>query len=154
MVVNIIKTEDDKELYLINIHLSAYDTNGDIRKQQIEFLMGYLQDTYDELNNYIIVGGDWNHLLPKELYYKDMPDWVSLLPNELYQGKFKLVYDKSINTVRSEDTPYIKGLNFETVVDGFLVSPNIETINVKTLDYGFEFTDHNPVKATFRLKIK
>lgn len=152
MIVNILKTEDDKELYMINIHLSAYDTNGDIRKQQVEFLINYLNLTYNEKKNYIIVGGDWNHLLPKKKYTKDMPLWVSLLPEELYQNKFRLVYDDTVNTVRSEETPYVKGENFETVIDGFLVSPNIETINVKSIDCGFEYTDHNPVKATFRLK--
>jgi hypothetical protein len=91
-------------------------------------------------------------LLPKELYKEDMPVWVSLLPEELYEGKFRLVYDKTVNTVRSEDTPYKKGQNFETVIDGFLVSPNIETVSVKTVDNEFKHTDHNPVKATFRLK--
>ena len=152
MVVNKLKTKDNKDLYMINIHLSAYDKNGDIRKQQVEFLIEYLNELYDETKNYIIVGGDWNHLLPKELYKEDMPEWVNTLPEELYQDKFRLVYDKSVNTVRSEDTPYIKGQNFETVIDGFLVSPNVETVDVKSLDYGFKFTDHNPVKATFRLK--
>lgn len=152
MVVNIYKTNNNKDLYMINLHLSAYDTNGDIRKQQVEFLINYINEIYDESKNYIIIGGDWNHLLPKEIYEEDMPIWVSLLPNELYEGTFRLVYDKSVNTVRSEDTPYTKGKNFETVIDGFLVSPNVETIDIKTLDYGFEYTDHNPVKARFRLK--
>ena len=152
MVVNTYKTKNNKDLYMINLHLSAYDTNGDIRKQQVKFLIDYINDLYDEQKNYIIVGGDWNHLLPKELYKEDMPLWVSLLPDEFYEDNFRLVYDKSVNTVRSEDTPYKKGLNFETVIDGFLVSPNVETVSVKTVDYEFEYTDHNPVKATFRLK--
>ncbi len=152
MVVSTLKTEDNKDLYMINLHLSAYDTNGDIRKQQVKFLIDYLNELYDEEKNYIIVGGDWNHLLPKEIYKDDMPIWVNLLPEELYQDKFRLVYDKTVNTVRSEEKPYIKGENFETVIDGFLVSPNIETVDVKTVDYEFEYTDHNPVKATFRLK--
>ncbi|KFZ26228.1 MAG: Endonuclease/Exonuclease/phosphatase family protein [Candidatus Izimaplasma bacterium HR2] len=152
MVVNTLKTEDNKDLYMINIHLSAYDKNGEIRKQQVKFLIEYLNELYDEDKNYIIIGGDWNHLLPKEIYKDVMPEWVNLLPEELYQDKFRLVYDKTVNTVRSEDTPYIKGKNFETVIDGFLVSPNVETVDVKTVDYEFEYTDHNPVKATFRLK--
>lgn len=152
MVVNIYKTKDNKDLYMINLHLSAYDANGNIRKQQVKFLIDFINDLYDEKKNYIIVGGDWNHLLPRELYKEDMPMWVSLLPDELYLDKFRLVFDKTVNTVRSEDTPYKKGLNFETVIDGFLVSPNVETVSVKTVDYEFEHTDHNPVKATFRLK--
>jgi len=152
MVVDTIKAKNNKLLYMINIHLSAYDTNGDIRKEQVKYLIEFINDLYDEELNYIVIGGDWNHILPKELHKADMPSWVSLLPEELYQDKFRLVYDKTVNTVRSEDSPYVKGVNFETVIDGFLVSPNIEIVNVKSLDYGFEYSDHNPVKATFRLK--
>ncbi len=152
MVVNTIKTIDNKHLYMINIHLSAYDKNGDIRAQQVKYIIDFLRELYDKNKNYIILGGDWNHLLPKDLYREDMPLWVNILPSEIYQSKFNLVYDTKVNTVRSLNAPYIKGENFETVIDGFLISPNIDTVDVKTLDFGFEFTDHNPVKATFRLK--
>lgn len=151
MVVNTIRTINNKDLYLINIHLSAYDKNGEIRSQQVKFIIDFLNNLYDKNKNYIILGGDWNHILPKDLYKKDMPSWVNTLPPEIYQSKFRLVYDETVNTVRSLNSPYVKGKNFETVIDGFLVSPNIEIVDVKTIDCGFKFTDHNPVKATFRV---
>jgi hypothetical protein len=80
------------------------------------------------------------------------PFWVSTLPPEIYGGRFKLAYDKSVNTIRSTDKPYVKGANFETVIDGFLVSDNIEVVQTRGIDLGFENTDHNPVVLEFRLK--
>ena len=67
-------------------------------------------------------------------------------------SEFRVIYDKRINTVRSNDRPYIKGLNFETIIDGFLVSPNITVSEIKAHDLHFENTDHNPVTLTFKLK--
>lgn len=152
MVVNILKTKDQKDIYIINIHLSAYDKGGAIKKQQTDFLIEYIDAIYDESKNYIIVGGDWNQLLPQETYTKDMPFWLNPLPEEIYESKYKLVFDSSVNTVRSDEKPYVKGENFETVIDGFLVSPNLDLVSVKTLDLGFKNSDHNPVTAVFRLK--
>ena len=48
MVINTLKAKDNKTLYMINIHLSAYDQNGDIRKEQVEFLIKYLNELYLE----------------------------------------------------------------------------------------------------------
>jgi hypothetical protein len=36
-------------------------------------------------------------------------------------------------------------------IDGFLVSPNVDVASVKTLDLGFEYSDHNPVLLTVSL---
>ncbi len=151
MMVNKIKFKGDKELLLINIHLSAYDKGGKIRKQQIDHLTEFITEI-KETNKHVIIGGDWNHLLDDSIYSDDMPDWVGLLPPSLFETGYKMIYDKGVNTVRSEDKPYIKGQNFETIIDGFLVSPDIEIVNVKATDYKFKYTDHNPVTITFKLK--
>jgi hypothetical protein len=81
-----------------------------------------------------------------------MPKWVNLLPDSLFETGYKIIYDKNVNTVRSEDKPYIKGQNFETIIDGFLVSPAIEIVKVEATDYHFKYTDHNPVTITFKMK--
>ncbi len=140
-----------KELHMINVHLSAYDEAGIIREKQVQYIIDYIEKYYDE-NTYIIFGGDWNHLLVPEYNSDDLPAWVSLLPENLFETGFRIVVDKTINTVRSDDTPYIEGENFETVIDGFLVSPNIETISITGHDFDFENSDHAPVTFTFRLR--
>jgi len=151
MMVNTIICKDRKELILINIHLSAYDKGGYLRKQQIEHLTEFILEL-SKTNKYVIIGGDWNHLLDSSLYQEDMPKWVSLLPDSLFSTSYKMVYDNTVNTVRSENQPYVKGENFETVIDGFLVSPSIEVVKVETTNINFKYTDHNPVTITFKLK--
>ena len=151
MVVNTITCKDGKELILINIHLSAYDKGGYLRKQQIDHLIEFINEL-SKTNKHVIIGGDWNHLLDNSLYKESMPDWVGLLPDTLFETEYKIIYDKTINTVRSEDQPYVKGENFETIIDGFLVSPAIEIVKVEATDYHFKYTDHNPVTITFKMK--
>jgi len=144
--------EDGSSLYMINIHLSAYDKGGTIRAQQVQFLIDYINDLYAEGDNYIIFGGDWNHLLDNSKMVDSLPDWVAILPDNLFDTNFQLAYDTNVNTVRSDDAPYEEGVNFETVIDGFLVSPNIQIDSVVGHDLGFENSDHNPVSMTFTLK--
>ena len=38
------------------------------------------------------------------------------------------------------------------MIDGFILSPNVELTSVQTQDDGFRFSDHNPVLLNIRLK--
>ena len=38
------------------------------------------------------------------------------------------------------------------VIDGFILSPNVELIEVECMDLGFENSDHNPVRISVKLK--
>ena len=38
------------------------------------------------------------------------------------------------------------------MIDGFIVSDNIEPTFVDVIDTGFRYSDHNPVKMKFKLK--
>lgn len=60
--------------------------------------------------------------------------------------------DPTIPSSRSLKTTYTKGQNFECVIDGFLLSPNIKIKNVLTHDLGFQFSDHNPIEISVELK--
>jgi endonuclease/exonuclease/phosphatase family metal-dependent hydrolase len=149
---------EDKSWYLVNVHLSAYD-NGNMRKQQLDFLKVFITDLYDA-GHYVVIGGDWNSLFPgvstddfapyttaeEELF------WVQQIPENWTPSNWQWCYDKSIPTVRSLEQPYVKGENFTTVIDGFLVSPNLRVDQVRGFDLGFEFTDHNPVSITVSIR--
>ena len=52
-----------KKLYVFNVHMSAYDKGGVIRKVQLEQLKAAFRVArdYDGDNNYVVVGGDFNH---------------------------------------------------------------------------------------------
>lgn len=45
--------------------------------------------------------------------------------------------------------PYVRGENFTTVIDGFVLSPNVRAENVRMRDLDFQFSDHQPVDARF-----
>ena len=56
-----------------------------------------------------------------------------------------------VPTCRAAEIPYEKGVNFVTVVDGFLVSANVEA-TAENIDTDFAYSDHNPVLLRFTLK--
>ena len=137
-----------KRLLVINIHLSAFDKGGELRKQQLAFLKEYILLQYG-MGNYIIVGGDWNHSFPgfKNTFSnrKPDPDWLQYLPEDWVPEGWSFAYDKNHPTIRANSTPYVKGDNFRTIIDGFLVSPNIKVDKIQVFDLEFQNSDHNPV---------
>lgn len=151
-------TDDGKELVIINNHMSAYDEGGVIRKAQLDTLNSYLETEYKK-GNYVIVGGDFNHALGEEYanaFKTDqlLPEWVSILNDSDLPSGFSIVKPEngfSVPTVRSCDTPYTKGVNYLTIVDGFIVSDNIDASSY-VYDTDFSYSDHQPVVLTFILK--
>lgn len=146
------------ELVIINSHMSAYDEGGVVRKAQLEKLISYLEDEYSK-GNYVIVGGDYNHALGEEYvtaFSSEMakPDWVSILNDSDLPSTYRIVKPSTgfmYGTCRSADIPYTKGINYETVVDGFIVSDNIEAESI-VWNTDYAYSDHQPVVMTFTLK--
>lgn len=168
------KVEGDKELVLINSHMSAYDEGGLIRNKQIQELNDYILKEYED-GNYVVVGGDFNHdlLTNNPLYaeydsdnfaYKDMitqlkPDWLSYMFDEnkesLFDSNFTIYAANNEPSCRDCDVIWTRGETFVSTVDGFICSNNIEVKNVETLkvgDDGFLYSDHQPTTLTFLLK--
>ncbi len=145
-----------KELVLVNLHLSAFDKEGYIRKQQLDYLSRYLEQEQAK-DSYIIVGGDWNHSLPGTdtddfTTTQEWPEWLAEMPESFHPDGFQWVADKTSPTVRTADIPYEEGINFRAVIDGFLVSSNVGITSVHTADLHYKNSDHNPVIAQFYLK--
>ncbi|MEK4285985.1 endonuclease/exonuclease/phosphatase family protein [Paenibacillus sp. FSL R7-0163] len=147
--------DNGKELILVNLHLSAFDQGGTIRKQQLEYLSAYIKKENDK-GNYLILGGDWNHSLPGTApdafeTTQDWPQWLQEFP-EHFQQDFQWAVDAKVPSVRTLDVAYTEGVNFRAVIDGFLVSPNVSISGVQGHELSFEHSDHNPVTATFILQ--
>lgn len=143
----------DKEWVIINIHLSAFDEGGNIRIQQFEKLLSIARQYYAD-GKHVVIGGDWNMQLtptdfPNTTKEKDL-FWLKVLPREKLPSDWQLVFDPNIASVRTNYQPYINGENYTTIIDGYLVSPNVEVISVNGIDTNFEFTDHQPVLAKFK----
>lgn len=151
-----IHLDNGKDLVLLNVHLSAYDKGGKVRKQQLIFLNEYMK-TEKQAGNYLIIGGDWNLHIPNTdpkqfATTEEWPDWLQSIPKSFDIAGYQWVADPGIPTVRSLIKSYKKGENFVANIDGFLVSENIEVIKVTGHNLEFEHSDHNPVTAVLRLK--
>ena len=140
---------------VINIHLSAFDEGGNIRVQQFEELLE-IADKFYQQGKYVVIAGDWN----MQLTPTDFPNttdekylfWLKVLPQEKLKSGWQLLVDKTVATARTNERPYTKGENYTTIIDGFLVSPNVKALKVKTLDTNFEFTDHQAIWGEFWAK--
>ena len=55
------RVKGGKELVVMNVHNSAYDADGSMKRQQMEFLKALLLQEYDA-GHYVVVGGDWNQV--------------------------------------------------------------------------------------------
>lgn len=141
-------------LRLVNLHLSAYDSGGVIKAQQMQWLRDYLTQTAAD-SEYIILGGDWNQLLARDIVIdRDAynPEWLGQPPTLFDDLPFQWAYDSTVNTVRDLYEAYVPGQTFETVIDGFLVSDTLEILAVETVDLEFAHSDHHPVKLTVRIR--
>lgn len=150
-----IPVDNGRELVLLNLHLSAYDKGGSIRKRQLEFLESYIAKERAK-ENYMIIGGDWNHILPEtnpQLFstLQASPAWLYKLPELFSPAGFKWAIDKQVATVRTLNTAYTEGVNYRAVIDGFLVSSNIDILYVRGHDLQHHHSDHNPVTVQFVL---
>lgn len=146
----------DKKLVLVNLHLDAYD-DGEGKKLQTQILSDFLKDEYEK-GNYVIAGGDFNQTFPDvegEQYevVNDQYFVPGVVDTSLFPEGWQIVSDDSVPSARLLNEPY----NPESentqyyVLDGFILSPNVKSVSVETLDCGFENSDHNPVVLTAQL---
>lgn len=146
----------EKELVLINLHMSAYDEGGLIRAKQLELLNKVLTEE-KEKGNYVIAGGDFNHDIVNsgELFEttQKKPEWVYSLSGDQLTDGYSFVGATNAPTCRSTDIEYTKGVNYTVVIDGFIVSDNVESVSITNIDSDFMYSDHNPVKFEFKLSI-
>ena len=64
------------------------------------------------------------------------------------------MYDLGTPSCRLLNQPYNPSDTANTqyyVIDGFILSPNVQLEEVETLDLGFENSDHNPVRIQVTL---
>lgn len=156
-VVNSDEKETGKELVLVNLHLEAYD-DGEGKKAQTEQLRAFLQSEYDK-GNYVIAGGDFNQTfstVDDSMYPEQDGKWhAGEIDTSVFGNNFQFEMDNSKPTCRSLDQPYKvedKDSFQYYMIDGFIVSDNIEVSETKTIGTLFAPSDHNPVEMRVKLK--
>ena len=144
----------EQELVLVNLHLEAYD-DGEGKAAQTAMLFDILESEYAE-GNYVIAGGDFNQTFPGTLDkwpIRAGEAWTpGVLEAESLPEGWSYVYDDSSPTCRLLDEPYDAQTSQHYVLDGFIVSPNIEVRSVETQSLGFKYSDHNPVVVEIGFK--
>lgn len=157
--INRIPVENGKELVIFAVHLSAYGNSEAIREGQLSMLREDMEKEV-QAGNYVICGGDFNHDLKADESVTEAESWayplsrqklgegvimaLDLLPEDLHESM--------ADTARNNDIPYEPGVSYTVTVDGFIISENVEMIAYETMDTGFAYSDHNPVRMSFRLK--
>src|SRR5690606_33678797 len=57
------RLSNGKELVVMNVHNSAYDADGALKRQEMAFLRELFLEEYGK-GNYVLAGGDWNQCPP------------------------------------------------------------------------------------------
>lgn len=142
----------NKELVLINTHKSAYDSDGKVKKTQMQELKSIILKEYEK-GNYVVVGGDWNQSPPGYKNKNIAPqDPAFDVPNDFMPPGWQWIYDPTHPSNRKMHTVYQPGETPTQLLDFFLISPNLELIAASTIDQQFEFSDHHPVYMRVQLK--
>lgn len=155
-----------QELIVINVHLSAYD-DGTMRIQEMAALQTLMQTEYEK-GNYVVVGGDFNQTFPGAFtnnsddtvdYLYELNDpafWQAYGMDETWfiENDWQFGIDVTNPTCRLLHQAY-DSVNLENnqyyLIDGFIVSPNIEIQTVTTRNENFKYSDHNPVEIIIKL---
>ncbi|MFN0036620.1 MAG: endonuclease/exonuclease/phosphatase family protein [Saprospiraceae bacterium] len=142
-------TAGGKDLVVINLHNSAYDPGDKIKAIQLPYLRDLALAEHAK-GNYVVLGGDWNQCPPNFRFDSFMPGNAQgyaqgNLPPDFFPEGWAYAYDPTVPTNRKARDPYLKGKTFETLIDFFLVSPNVRIRSVRGIGQGFQFSDHQPV---------
>ena len=147
----------DRELVLVNLHLEAYD-DGEGKVAQAKQLAEFLSSEVEK-GNYVIAGGDFNQMfsdVDPDLYPTYEGNWQPghIDVDEFAQAGVIALMDPSAPTCRSLLTPFAdasrEGFQFY-MIDGFMVSANVQVSDLQTVETDFVWSDHNPVRMSVTL---
>ncbi len=113
-----------KKLYIFNVHLSAYDEAGVVRSLQLIQLKEAIKEVrdIDGANNYVIIGGDFNHDL--------------VIDNPLLKEEYEAnIFNKQETEILTTD--WFNYLRLDEAQDGKEVT-NLITNKLETYAYDFK----------------
>lgn len=152
-----IPVESGRQLCIYNVHTSAYGGSDEIRQAQLSTLYEDMKEDFHK-GNYVICGGDFNHNL-KVGAQENAPEWAYPFPRETLPEGFRMAIDGAKNkedvehnSCRSAQTPYDEETTYTVTLDGFIVSDNVQVNFYQNMDWGYEFSDHDPVLMQFILE--
>ncbi len=147
----------DKEVVIINLHLEAYD-DGEGKIAQTKMLAQLLEREAAQ-GHYVIAGGDFNQIFSTAdagKYPAQEGKWAAgKIDVTQISGDWQFLMDESLPSCRSLDQPY-RGADKSSfqyyLIDGYIVSGNLQVDYLGTQDLDFVCSDHNPVVLKLTLK--
>ncbi len=145
-----------KELVVVNVHNSAYDKGGKLKKMQMDYLKEKFQTEYQK-GNYLVIGGDWNQrpfgVDPKSFGGATLNgEPGKMIPENFLPPSWTWAFDPKIPTNRALKDKFQKGETPVNLIDFFLLSPNMELVEIFGTNLEFAYSDHQPV--TIKVKFK
>ena len=138
---------------IASVHLAAFDDDAIVRTRQLRELLAWAEREYQG-GRHVVIGGDWNFQLAATGFANTTEErflfWLYPFPQDALPEGWRIVCDPSIPSVRTNERPYRRDENYTTVIDGFIVSPNVAAESVSGFDLDFQHSDHQPVRARFR----
>lgn len=146
----------NKEWVVINIHNSAFDDDNILKPIELKRVKEYATESYQN-GSYVVLGGDWNQNPPKFTPNNYLQEWNVIafdeeMPSDFMDENWQWVYDAKTPTQRFLNESFVKGKTATSLIDYFLVSPNIEVLELKILPDNFQHSDHMPVLMRFKTK--
>ena len=145
---------------IINLHHEDYDS-GEGKIAQTNLIKELMNNEVAK-GNYIIVAGDFNQTFSNidiSKYPVLEGKWEAGTINvEDFGSNFSFIYDDTYPTCRSLDQTLTDAddktpEHFQYyMLDGCIVSDNVQVNNVETINTEFKCSDHNPVVMKFVLK--
>jgi endonuclease/exonuclease/phosphatase family metal-dependent hydrolase len=153
-VVSRFRLKNGKELVVMNTHNSAYDAGGKLREEEMPVIRDLMVEEFEK-GNYVVAGGDWNQNPPayqlSEVNTEFIPSSTEQLDFSIFPEKWQVAYDPYLPTNRSLDFPLTTGKTEVTIIDYYIVSPNIKIEAIKVIPQNFEFSDHEAVFLKMKL---
>lgn len=155
-----IPVNNGKQLAVINLHMSAFTKNAKVRKAQIQKLFSKMK-IERQAGNYVMVAGDYNHDMlgnSPEVFKTTSKrrNWTHPFPADQLPKGFRIakqdLAQAEVPSVRANGTSYHPGKTYTSLIDGFLLSDNIQVNRVHVKSLGFKNSDHNPEILEFELK--
>ncbi len=144
------------QFVLVNTHNSAFGDAAEIRKMELTQLHTFMVEEFNK-GNYVVVGGDWNQNpagfdSTAILHNYRVKTIKPPIPADFLPEGWQYAYDPKLPTNRDVDIPYSEGKTKTTLIDFFVLSPNIDLISAETIPTGFVESDHQPVSLKVILR--
>ena len=154
-LVRIPISNSSRSWVLLNVHFAAFDTDGEVRRKQLQAVLEIAQREYQG-GNPVVIGGDFNMEFLRDPFPSTedvkLRFWIRDFPRQMLPEGWHLAYGTNAPSVRTLAAPYVAGANYTTVVDGFILSPEVVAESIHVIDTQFEYSDHQPSVVTLRLE--